>query len=444
MNCKLLQSLKSILLSSLSLLISVQCLQSAEPDTTKRIEASIDRDGTIFQITLRDKSYPFDHADYGLYIPNKGTIRGVLILQHGCGMEQFGITRPYDIQYQSFAKKWHLAVLETALYGSCGDWKNASSGSAAALLNALVELGKISDHDELSIVPWLLWGHSGGGYWTLSMIQAYPERILAAFCYSPAWEIPNGKFTGTVKDIPVFIRHAGSGEAPQGGSNCCWTSSGEAFRALRKLNAPASIAFTAGQNHNYSFVRHMAIPFYEAVLKQRLPDKNGMDLRNLDHNQTWLGDTLTLEIFKESSYAGNKESLCLLPDSITALTWKEYVTTGNVADRTPPPAPYDLQIEMLKDSVGLIWKADADIESGIRCFNIYVNGILAGRFPASGIYQAFDTNGDNSIPKLPPDKNCRMAIQGKKKTVISIRTINNFGLESEEIKVFVRAGKIYN
>ncbi len=73
------------------------------------------------------------------------------------------------------------------------------------------------DTIELTPVPWLLWGHSGGGYWTLSMIQAYPERILAAFCYSPAWEIPNGKFPETVKDIPVFIRHAGSGEAPGGG-----------------------------------------------------------------------------------------------------------------------------------------------------------------------------------------------------------------------------------
>jgi pimeloyl-ACP methyl ester carboxylesterase len=438
MNQDLPDIIKKLLLSAVTFLLSVHVSQSAEPVVSENAGTIIERDSTIFQITLRGETYPFDHADYGAYIPKEGAIRGVLILQHGCGMEQFGITRPYDLQYQAFARNWHLAILETALYGSCGDWKNAGSGSAAALLKALNELGKLSGHDELSTAPWLLWGHSGGGYWTLSMIQAYPERILAAFCYSPAWEIPNGKFPETVKDIPVFIRHAGSGEAPAGGSNCCWTSSSQAFRALRKFNAPASIAYTAGQNHNYSFVRHMALPFYEAVLKQRLPDENRSELKPLDRNRTWLGDTLTQEVFKESTYTGNKESLCLLPDSISAAKWKEYVSTGDVADRTPPPGPFDLHIIMAKDSVELSWNANADAESGIKYFKIYRNGIQVGRFPESGTYQTFDTNGDNAIPKAPGEMKLMVALQNKKKAIFAIRTVNNFDLESGEAKITYR------
>jgi pimeloyl-ACP methyl ester carboxylesterase len=438
MSNNLIRYSKKVLLSAFAFLLSLQYSQSAGQPNPGSGETIVDRDSTIFQVTLRGNSYPFDHADYGLYVPKICTIRGVLILQHGCTMEQFGITRPYDLQYQAFAKKWHFAVLETALYGSCMGWKDAGSGSAAALLKALDDLGKLSGHSELSSAPWLLWGHSGGGYWTLSMIQAYPERILAAFCYSPAWEIPNGSFPGTVKDIPVFIRHAGSGEAPKGGSNCCWASSGEAFRALRKLNAPASIAYTAGQNHNYSFVRHMAVPFYEAVLKQRLPDRNQAGLRPLDHCRTWLGDTVTLEIFKETGFTGNKESLCLFPDSIVAAKWKEFVTTGNVADHTPPPAPFDLQATQVKDSVELSWKADADIESGIKYFNIYRNGELAGRFPKTGSYQTFDTNGDNTIPKMLADMKFKVGATNRKKTVLSVRTVNNSDLESPETKMYVR------
>ncbi len=42
------------------------------------------------------------------------------ILSLGYGMEQFGITRPYDLQYQALAKKWNLAILETALHGKRG------------------------------------------------------------------------------------------------------------------------------------------------------------------------------------------------------------------------------------------------------------------------------------------------------------------------------------
>jgi pimeloyl-ACP methyl ester carboxylesterase len=426
---------KKILLSAFVFLTVTFYLRAVEPEISEPAQFSINPDSTIFQITLRGESYPFDHADYGVYIPKVGTIRGVLILQHGCTMEQFGITRPYDIQYQAFAKKWHLAILETALYGNCMGWKDATSGSATALLKALDELGTMSGHVELPLVPWLLWGHSGGGYWTLSMIQAYPERILAAFCYSPAWEIPNGKFPETVKDIPVFIRHAGSGEAPGGGANCCWASSREAFIALRKLDAPACIAYTAGQNHNFSFVRHMAIPFYEAVLKQRLPSENGAELKPLDRTQAWLGDTLTREVFKESTYTHFKESLCLLPDSMTAFTWREYVTTGDVIDHTPPPAPYDLHIRWEKDSVEFSWKADADVESGIKNFNIYRNGTYVGRFPRSGSYQTFDTNGDNTIPKILPGMKFRIFMKPEKKTVISIRTVNNSDLESEERQI---------
>ncbi len=182
----------------------------------------------------------------------------------------------------------------------------------------------------------------------------------------------------------------------------------------------------------------MAIPFYEAVLKQRLPDENGAELKPLDRTQTWLGDTLTLEVFKESTYTGNKESLCLLPDSMVASKWKEYVTTGDVIDHTPPPAPYDLHIRWEKDSVELSWKADADIESGIKNFNIYRNGIYVGRFPKSGTYQTFDTNGDNTIPKILPDMKFRIFMKPEKKTVISIRTVNNSDLESEERQIICR------
>src|SRR3989304_9493741 len=108
MNQNLPKNIKKLLLSAFVFLLSIHCSQTIEPEFTEDTEQTgVDLDGTIFQITLNGESYPFDHADYGVYIPKVETVRGVLVLQHGCGMEQFGITRPYDIQYQSFAKKWH-------------------------------------------------------------------------------------------------------------------------------------------------------------------------------------------------------------------------------------------------------------------------------------------------------------------------------------------------
>jgi hypothetical protein len=204
------------------------------------------------------------------------------------------------------------------------------------------------------------------------------------------------------------------------------------------MDAPVSIACTAGQNHNFSYVRYMAFPFYESALAQRLPAGASQEMKDLDKTKAWLGDTTTLQLYKASTYKGSKEALCWFPDSATAVKWREYVTTGSVADQTPPPAPYDLQIKWVSDSIELSWKADADIESGIKHFNIYCDGVHAALFPRSGFYQTFDTNGDNAVPSVLPDMKCRIAVPDRKKTVISIRTVNHFDRESEEAKIIYR------
>jgi virulence-associated protein VapD len=123
---------------------------------------------------------------------------------------------------------------------------------------------------------------------------------------------------------------------------------------------------------------------------------------------------------------------------VSASKWKEFVTTGSVADRTPPPAPFDLHIKLVKDSIQVTWNAYADIESGISYFNIYEDGVYVDRFPKSGTYQTFDTNGDNAIPKLLPEMKCCIKVPGKKISIISMRTVNHFDLESEDVKIEYR------
>lgn len=384
---------------------------------------------TIVRITLKGTNCPFaDHADYGVYIPTRTeSLRGVLILQHGCGMEQFGITRPYDVQYQAFARKWKLAVVETALYGNCSVWRNPDSGTAHALFKVLNDAGKNTGHPELSVVPWLLWGHSAGGYWILAMLKAYPERIMAAVCYSAAWN-PQWNYSEATAKIPILMRHAGANDGDS--SVLCWKTAVHTFHKLRNMDAPISIAYNAGQNHNFSYIRYMAIPFFESVMKQRMPKGHTNIMRDIDRSQTWLGDTLSLQIYKESDYTGKKSGLCLFPDQATAKNWKEFVTTGKVVDKTPPPPPFDVKVKWNNNTLEVTWKADADIESGILRFNIFRNGILVGKLPESGDYQKFDTNGDNTFPVNVPEM--KFVITGIKnvKTTIGVQAVNHFNLTS--------------
>ena len=386
--------------------------------------------GEVIRIRLESgSSCSFaDSADYGVFIPGGDEpLNGVLVLQHGCGMERFGITRPYDLQYRAFAEKWGLAVVETALYGSCYVWRDPESGSAEALFNVLKEAGDSTGHPELASAPMLLFGHSAGGYWTLAMLRDYPSRILAAVCYSAAGD-PQWDYPAEAAEVPVLLRHAGANDAP---TVFCEQTAKNGFRKLRSMDAPASIAYNEGQNHNYSYLRYMAIPFYEAALKHRLPVGKGGDLRPVGRDEAWLGEPDSFGIFPEKGFEGDKSGLCLFPDEQTARIWQEYVKTGLVTDKTPPEAPYDIRVVRGESTSTISWKAGADIESGIGCFKVYVNGEPVGRVPEEGEYQSFDLNGDNTYPVEPVGMSLTVDGALGKDDIVEVENINRFGLASD-------------
>jgi hypothetical protein len=266
------------------------------------------------------------------------------------------------------------------------------------------------------------------------MLKDYPERIMAAVCYSPAFN-PSWDYPVLTAKIPVLTRHAGVNDA-NGDGVLCWATSVHTFQKLRGMDAPVSVAHNAEQNHNFSYLRYMAIPFYEAVMKQRMPESGNVIMRDLDRTQTWLGDTLTLQLYRESEYEGSKNGLCVLPDEMTARLWKEYVSTGTVVDKTPPPAPFNVKAKRNGKNITVTWEADADIESGISRFEIFKDGVLVDKLPQSGTYQHFNTNGDNTVPvEVPKMKFEIVGGTDSAEVTIGVRTVNHFNLTSEKTEV---------
>jgi pimeloyl-ACP methyl ester carboxylesterase len=396
--------------------------------------------GTVYNITIRNGAYKFSHATYSVFIPDGiKKIRGIFVHQHGCTMEGKGIASAYDLQYQAFARKWHLAIVGPDLYPQanhgCDDWRNPEDGSGPALLIGLDSIAWLSKHPELKTAPWLLWGHSGGGYWTLAMLNAYPDRIVAAVCYSPAFD-PHFDYPPAVAKIPVMIRHAGASDFNDPGVSC-WETALHTFSILRTMQGKVSIAYTPHQTHNLSYIRYMAIPFFESVLAQRLPPHGSTILTDMDETRAWLSDTVatgTAHAFKASTISDKNQSMSWLPDSVCAIKFLEYVTTGTVRDVTVPLAPENLSLVKVNNlEWELTWNAEADIESGIRFFNIYKNNQFLMRYPPTTDFQTFDTNGDNAIPVKPPDMTYRFSgIKIKKGDTIAITTINWFNLESSK------------
>jgi hypothetical protein len=165
-----------------------------------------------------------------------------------------------------------------------------------------------------------------------------------------------------------------------------------------------------------------------------------MELKKMDQSKAWLCDTTTtgtVQIYKASTFTGDKRAMSWLPDSTCAVKFMEYITTNTVKDITPPFSPENLKLVESGDTVmELSWQAGADIESGIRCFNIYRNDKHFARYPSTGDFQSFNTNGDDAVPVNPPPMSYRFPADGiNGNDTIAITTVNRFYLESSKTKI---------
>ena len=162
-----------------------------------------------------------------------------------------------------------------------------------------------------------------------------------------------------------------------------------------------------------------------ATLSDRISRENEIFCQGLFLSARW---------FVASQAARKGLQLIILPDRESAEAWSEYASRGIVTDKTPPAAPFNLKATPEGNRLRLTWKADADIESGIGCFQIYVNDEQIGRVPEQGNYQDFDRNGDQARPVTPPAMEYLLPLPASTAT-IAIETVNRDGLTSSKAEI---------
>ena len=108
----------------------------------------------------------------------------------------------------------------------------------------------------------------------------------------------------------------------------------------------------------------------------RLPVKAGdSKLREMDVSNACAGrHAAKRTVAPIASFQGDKLAACWFPNKELAEKWVEYMATGTVTDKTPPPAPYGLYANCTGTILMLKWHADPDLESGIKTFIIYRDG----------------------------------------------------------------------
>lgn len=347
-------------------------------------------------------------AEWRIAIPaGVETLRGVVIHQHGCGDGSCnsGRTGAFDLHWQALAVKYDCALLAVSYRQEkrpCEQWCDPRNGSAQSLLNALDHFAKSSGHAELTVVPWVLWGHSGGGHWCGSMAQLYPKRVAAAWlrsghpdCVTKTYDsLP---MNDDVLEVPMLL-NLGAKETDM---KFVWDTAWVYYQKIRANDAKIGVLVDPATHHETGNSRYPAICFLDICMEQRLPATPGSaELRPMR-----TGKVLPADEWPDEKYRTFVQDGLWFPNDDFVAVWRKYSADNSFDDATPPPAPNDVLI----DSSGLMtWKADADFESGLQTFAIYADGKEIAKLPtgptvhARPLFQgmSYSDTPDASLPKM--------------------------------------------
>jgi hypothetical protein len=212
------------------------------------------------------------------------------------------------------------------------------------------------------------------------------------------------------------------------------------FKAYRAKGAPIGFAPDPRTSHQCGDCRYLAIPFFDACLAMRLPDKGSVDqkLRSVDMKAAWLAVPLSDQAEPIKSYSGNVNEAVWLPNEKVARAWVDYVKTGAVSDSSPPSAAFNVRATRKSDqSVEVTWDADADFESGIQAFIIQRDGKDVAQVPEEPaghfgrpLFQSMSYHDTPERP-LPDMRFTDRSVSPGSKHEYRVIVVNGVGLKSK-------------
>ena len=382
------------LLILIAAFVSLQACEAQDPPYDTRPEIAPPFHRVRYEAGTEAGALVFP-ATFTVWIPpGVERLRGVVVHQHGCGTGSCssGLTGAHDLHWQALAAKHDCALLapvyEQPETADCQLWCDPRNGSAATFKRALADLGALAGHAELESAPWALWGHSGGGVWAGAMTCLYPDRVAATWLRSgvPLLEAdaarPGSKphaFPDAARAVPMLC-NLGAKEGVRDIDERfkgVWPGNKTFFQAVRRRGALVGVAIDPLSSHDCGNQRYLAIPWLDACLSARLPEKPDDPLRPMAMEKGWLAPIEGGAPVPADRFSGDAISLGWLPDEATAKRWTAYVKDTRVPDDSPPPAPTHVRFENGR----LSWDAVADPESGLAGFVVERDGVRIAPIP---------------------------------------------------------------
>src|SRR5262249_23737425 len=153
----------------------------------------------------------------------------------------------------------------------------------------------------------------------------FVSPLVPAACYAIPIMLNPG-----VKEATKFPQN------PKGLERGPWWGNLATFREYREHGGLIGLAPDPRTDHECGGSRYLAIPYLDACMAQRLPEKGSLDqkLKPMKMSESWLAPMFGEGAVRAVDYHGDLKESVWLPSEHVAKAWTEYVNTGAVSDST--------------------------------------------------------------------------------------------------------------
>ena len=271
----------------------------------------------IFDISIPENdTASYTYADFRIWINDStDTLRGIYWFMHPNNGDSRDIVT--DTAYQNLAQGQNFAVLGAHIFNMHMD-----TGIGDAVIAAMDSFAILSQHQELSFIPFFINGYSWGGQFAYHFTKWKPERIVGFITQKGGYhDTTNAELAIQVPALMIV----GENDLDYRIENLT-----NIFLNHRPEGAKWILAKEPGAGHSlvtdFSFLNS----FFNTVVNLRIPHSTNLFepiiLNSLSDSIGWLGNQDTYTIGSWECYNSNKDSSSWFPSRLVGEKWQNFVS----------------------------------------------------------------------------------------------------------------------
>jgi len=277
----------------------------------------------IYDVSIPENdTASYNYADFRMWVNNStDTLRGIYWFMHPDNGDSRNTVN--DSNYQTLASSQDFALMGAHIFNM-----QMQSGIGDAVIAAMDSFAVLSNHDEISFIPFFINGYSWGGQFGYHFTKWIPERVLGFITQKGghhdstdaggAMEVPGLMFVAE-NDLPYRIDNLTG-----------------IFLDHRPLGAKWILAMEQGVGHTQVIDYPFLNSFFNTVANLRLPDSmdvfQPVTLNPLPDSMGWLGDQTSWTIGAWDCYDGAVDSSSWFPTREVGELWQNFVSEGSIID----------------------------------------------------------------------------------------------------------------